>query len=126
MILLKQFKRTFASNIELKHKIMYAVIKQSKLNGIEMKCNTIKLTDAKKLALYYMKQDLDFELGKGYDVKIADIFDGKLKTVFAEYCLTYTELHKGEVNTNLYSVVSSPPIIDSTEINPQIESEYFV
>ena len=105
---------------------MYAVIKQSKLNGIEMKCNTIKLADAKKLALHYMKQDLDFELGKGYDVKIADIFDGKLKTIFAEYCLTYTETHKEEVNANLYSVVSSPPIIDSTEINPHIESEYFV
>ena len=105
---------------------MYAVIKQSKLNGIEIKSVTIKLDDAKKLALHYMKQDLDFELAKGNDVKIGNIYDGKLKTVFAEYCLTYTELHKGEVNTNLYSVVSSPPIIDSTEINPQIESEYFV
>ena len=105
---------------------MYAVIKQSKLNGIEIKCVTIKLADAKKLALHYMKQDLDFELAKGYDVKIANIYDGKLKTVFAEYFLTYTQEHKGETNANSYAIVASPPIIDSTEIEPQIDPEYFV
>lgn len=107
---------------------MYAVIKQSKLNGIEIKCVTIKLVDAKKLALHYMKQDLDFELAKGNDVKIANIYNGdsELKTVFAEYCLTYTQEHKGETNANSYVVDALPPIIDSTEIDPQIESEYFV
>lgn len=105
---------------------MYAVIKQSKLNGIEIKCVTIKLVDAKKLALHYMKQDLDFELAKGNDVKIANIYDGEMKTVFAEYCLTYTQEHKGETNANSYAVVASPPIIDSTEIDPQIDPEYFV
>jgi hypothetical protein len=105
---------------------MYAVIKQSNLNGIEIKCVTIKLTDAKKLALHYMKQDLDFELAKGNDVKIANIYDGKLKTVFVEYCLTYTQEHKDETNANSYAVVASPPIIDSTEIDPQIDPEYFV
>ena len=105
---------------------MYAVIKQSKLNGIEIKCVTIKLTEAKKLALHYMKQDLDFELAKGNDVKIANIYDGELNTVFAEYCLTYTQEHKGETNANSYAVVASPPIIDSTEIDPQIDPKYFV
>jgi hypothetical protein len=107
---------------------MYAVIKQSKLNGIEIKCVTIKLVDAKKLALHYMKQDLDFELAKGNDVKIANIYDGdsELKTVFAEYCLTYTQEHKDETNANSYAVVASPPIISSTEIDPQIDPEYFV
>lgn len=105
---------------------MYAVIKQSKLNGIEIKCVTIKLPDAKKLALHYMKQDLDFELAKGNNVKIANIYDGKLKTVFAEYCLTYTQEHKSETYANCYAVVASPPIIDSTEIDPQIDPEYFV
>ena len=105
---------------------MYAVIKQSKLNGIEIKCVTIKLTEAKKLALHYIKQDLDFELAKGNDVKIANIYDGELKTVFAEYCLTYTQQHKGDTNANLYSVVVCPPIISSTEINPYIDPEYFV
>jgi hypothetical protein len=105
---------------------MYAVIKQSKLNGIEIKCVTIKLVDAKKFALHYMKQDLDFELAKGNDVKIANIYDGEMKTVFAEYCLTYTQEHKGETNANSYAVVASPPIIGSTEIDPQIDPEYFV
>lgn len=105
---------------------MYAVIKQSKLNGIEIKCVTVRLGDAKKLALHYMKQDLDFELAKGNGVKIANIYDGKLNTVFAEYCLTYTQGHIGVTNTNSYAVVASPPIIDSTEIDPQISPEYFV
>lgn len=105
---------------------MYAVIKQSKLNGVEIKCITIRLPKAKKLALHYMKEDLDFELTKGNDVKIANIYDGKLNTVFAEYCLTYTQEHKGETNANSYAVVALPPIIDSTEIDPQIDPEYFV
>lgn len=105
---------------------MYAVIKQSKLNGIEIKSVTIKLDDAKKLALHYMKQDLDFELAKGNDVKIGNIYDGKLKTVFAEYCLTYTQEHEGETNANMYSVVVCPPIISSTEINPYIDPKYYV
>jgi hypothetical protein len=81
---------------------MYAVIKQSKLNGLEIKWVTIRLPDAKKLALHYMKQDLDFELAKEYDVKIANIYDGKMNTVFAEYCLTYTQEHEGETNANAY------------------------
>lgn len=105
---------------------MYAVIKQSKLNGIEIKSVTICLSDANKLALHYMKQDLDFELAKGNDVKIANIHDSKVKTVFAEYCLTYTQEYEGEINSNSYSVVASPPIIDNTYIDVQIEPEYFV
>ena len=105
---------------------MYAVIKQSKINGIEIKCITIRLPEAKRLALHYMKQDLDLELIKGNDVKIADIYDGDLNYVFAEYCLTYSEKYKDETNANSYSVVAAPPVIDSTEIDPKIDPEYFV
>jgi hypothetical protein len=40
---------------------MYVVIKQSQLNGIEIKYVTIKLVDEKKLILHYMKQAILYE-----------------------------------------------------------------
>ena len=99
---------------------MYSVIKQNKQSGIEIKCVTLKLPDAKRLALHYLKKELDEDLEKGYDVKIADINEANSKTVFAEYCLTYTELPI-DSNTSIYTVVAMPPIISSTnveELNP--------
>lgn len=92
---------------------MYSVIHQSKLTGIEVKCVTMQLQDARKMAKHYLKLEMDFELAKGFDVEMTDINDNAI----AEYCLTYGNGHKGDMNSSVYTIVNMPPIISSTNID---------
>ena len=111
---------------------MFAVVKKSEGKDTEYLFMTRKLEDADKLAVSYVKQDLDLEEIKGYNVKIYNNHNhkGKSDPIFAKYCLSYSKNHKEEKNTNSYWVISSPPIIgviiiNSVEID-DIDPYYFV
>mgnify|MGYP001378904280 CR=1 FL=1 len=114
---------------------MFAVVKKSEGKDTEYLIMTRKLEDADKLAVSYVKQDLDLEEIKGYNVKIYNNHNhkGKSDPIFAKYCLSYPKNHKEEEekNTNSYWVISSPPIIgvkqelNSVEID-DIDPYYFV
>lgn len=109
---------------------MFAVVKKSEGKDTEYLFMTRKLEDADKLAVSYVKQNLDLEEIKGYNVKIDNNNKGKSDQIFAKYCLTYPKNHKEERNTNSYWVISSPPIIGVIIINSveieDIDPYYFV